>query len=685
MVGASDVASSLGGAPLRLLDRFGYLGEVYPVNRGRDVINGRKCYRSIDDLPLGVDAAILAIPKSAIRDAVGAAGRRNIGGVIVFSSGYAELDETGGEDQRSLAEFAFTHDIALAGPNCLGLINFADGIPLTFGDALPNRRPGRPGVSIVAQSGAMSLALTYAAMAQDINVNYTISTGNEAVLGVEDYLGVILEEPSTTVVAILIEQIRRPGQFLDLARTARERGVALCVLHLGRGERARAASLSHTGALAGDQDILRAVLGREGVLFIDSLDELIDTVDVLTKRRLPSAKGVGLLTDSGAMKTHSLDIADSIGLSLPVLRSFTRAQLASELPPFAIAENPVDITAMGLNDPSLYARVARVLLDDDEVGGVVAAVMPGSPEQGAEQIDALLPVLSAAIKPVIYAIMGGDSPIPDTNRERILSANVPLIRSPERALRAMLNVTKLAQVNEDSGPEPDHLAFISLSVPANATMSERDAKRLLADIGLRAPSGRMATSEVEVRDAASQIGYPVFLKVSSPHIVHKSDVGGVTFVAREEEIEEQYRQMLLRVSKAQPHATLEGVLVERAELDGVEMIVSARRDPSWGTFLLIGSGGTQVEAMNDVAILGAEANRREIREAISQLRIYNALMGARGRQPRDVDALIDAATILSDAMRSAESISEIEVNPLLVLPAGHGVIALDAVIVTGTA
>ncbi len=681
VVGASDNASSIGGAPLHLLDRFGYRGDVYPVNQGRDHIGGRACFRSIDDLPFGVDAAILVIPKTAILSAIEAASRRGIGGVIVFASGFAEVDEEGAQEQRVIAEFALRHDIALAGPNCLGLINFAEGVPLTFGDASPNRRSSRNGLSILAQSGAMTLALTYAAMAQDITVNYAISTGNEAVLGVEDYLGVILHEEGTGVIALLVEQIRQPEVFLSLARVARERGVALCVLHLGRGERARAASITHTGALAQDQAVLRAILGREGVLFIDSLDELIDTADVLTKCALPLSRGVGLLTDSGAMKTFALDVGESLGLSLPVLAPETSTLLAKELPAFAVAENPVDITAMGLNDPTLYARATNVLLDDAALGSVVLCVMPGSPAQGTQQIEALLPTLIGAQKPVIYTILGGESAIPEANRERIVEAGIPLFRSPDRALRALKNVTQFSFTSGAPSHKDVTKKFLPLLVPPGRSLNEREAKGLLAGVGVRVPVGQLATSETEVIAAAAVVGFPLVLKVSSSEIVHKSDVGGVSFVVREEDLLDVYRQMLTRLSRNAPNFKYEGVLVESAAPDGTEMIVGAHRDPIWGTFVLVGAGGMDVESQRDVVILSPDADHGEIVQNLSQLRVFGALSGARGPS-RDIDALVEVVEILGGVLRASDDITEIEVNPLLVLSAGAGAIALDALIVT---
>lgn len=684
LVGASDVPESIGGAPLSLMERFGYAGDIHCVSRTRATVNERPCVESIDDLPDGVDAVILAIPQAGVADAIAAAGRRGVGGAVVFSSGYAEAGPDGAAQQLELASIATTYDLALAGPNCLGLINFSESVPLTFGDASPNRRNGGPHLAILSQSGAMSLALTYAAMAQDISLSYTISTGNEAVLGIEDYLGVILDEEGTRAVALLIEQIRRPAEFIELARIARRRGVALCVLHTGRGARARASSLSHTGAIAGDQEVMRAVLAREGVLFIDSLDELIDTVCVVVKSPVPRAYGVAFMTDSGAAKTYAIDVSDDIGLFLPELTSHTLATLKEALPPYAIASNPVDITAMGLNDPSLYARVAASLLDDDDVGCLVVSSMPGSVVQGTQQVDALLPVLVAADKPVIYTIMGGESPLPAENKLKILDAGLSLFRSPERALRAARNVTRRARTLSESETRAVAKEYPALRLDASAGVSigEHTAKALLSEVGVRVPAGERVGDVHCALVAATRLGFPVVLKVVSAQIPHKSDVGGVVVVTDEEELVETHALMSARISETRPDAVVDGFLVEEFVKGGVEMIIGARRDAAWGEVVLVGLGGVWAEVINDTVIVTADATAREITSGIESLRGSATLRGARGGAVADLDALVNAIQVIGGTLRATPGVVEIEVNPLLVLSEGEGVIALDALIVT---
>jgi acyl-CoA synthetase (NDP forming) len=663
-----------------LLDRFGYKGDVHLVSRTRGQVNGRRCVPTIDDLPLGVDAAILAIPKAGVSEAVEAAGRRAVGGVIVFSSGYGEMGAAGKEEQAELARVARDNDIALGGPNCLGLVNFVDSVPLTFGDVAPNRRSGGPGVAIVAQSGAMSLALTYAAQAQDVPVTYTISTGNEAVLSLEDYLAALLEEEATRAVALLVEQIRRPGDFMALAGKARDRGVAICILHAGRGKRAQAASRSHTGAIAGDQAVLRAVLAQEGVLFVDSLDGLVDTVGFLCQSSLPTCDGVAFMTDSGAAKTIAIDMCESLGVNLPELSAATLGSLARELPPFAAASNPVDITAMGLNDPTLYPRVLKVLLDDPGVGTVVVSAMPGSDVQGTDQVAALLPALESAPKPVIYTIMGGEWPIPEPNRRAVLDAGIPLFRSPERALRAVRDSIMRATALRAAGESRPPRNFPPLPLELGGLVDELTAKSLLSKAGLPVPRSRLVTSLDDARDAARDIGYPVVLKIVSPDIAHKSDVGGIALVHDRNDLRQGYEGLLRAVTVHRPDARVTGVLVEQTLRDGVEMIVGAKKDPDWGPFILVGLGGIWTETLRDTVIVPGGASRPAVFAALKTLRGFPLLRGARGGPEHDVDALVDAVELIGGLVDATPAILELEVNPLLVMGSGRGVVALDALI-----
>jgi acyl-CoA synthetase (NDP forming) len=677
IVGASPDPASIGGAPLALIDQFGWAGELHLVSRRHPDIGGRRCVEAVDDLPAGIDAAVLAVPRDAVAPVLDACIRRGIGGVVAFASGFAETGPEGERAQRELAARARAAGVALAGPNCLGVVNFVDGIPLTFGAVAPAPPAGRPALAIVAQSGAMSFALLYAAASDGIPLSYVASTGNEAVLGVEDYLEALIAEPATRTIALLVEQIRDPARFVAAARAARAAGVALCLLHTGTSARGRAAARTHTGALAGEQAVLRAVLAREAVVVVDSLDELIDAGGALTRCPRPTRRGVGFLTDSGALKAHALDVCDRLGLDVPEPTAGTERALRDVLPPFATASNPVDITGHALNEPSLYASGARALLDDPAIGALVVAAMPGSPLQFQQQVDALLPVIEAATTPVLYCVLGGQRPLPAAELARLRAAGGALFRSPERALTAVRHLLDHGRDRDGDAPAP---APAALELPARPT--EHETKRLLARLGLPSPAGRLATTVTEARRIAAEIGYPVALKAQTAALVHKSDAGGVIIgIAGDGELARAWALLHADVGRAHPALVLDGVLVERMAPPGVEVVVAGRRDPQWGAAVMVGLGGIWIEALDDLRVIAAAASAAEVRHELAALRGYPVLAGGRGRPAADVDALVDAVLLVAAALRASPDIRELEINPLLVLPVGDGVLALDAVLV----
>ena len=689
VVGASPDPTAIGGAPVALLEEFGFSGPVHLVSRSQRTIRGRACLPSVDELPDDVDVALLLVPRDAAASVLAACIRRRVGAVVLFGSGFAEIGDEGEVAQRGLAEQARAAGIAFAGPNCLGVVNFTAGVPLTFGDVEP-QPPGdgdRPGLAIIAQSGALSFALLYAAAADGVPLSYVISTGNEAVLGVEDYLEDLVADRGTRAFALLVEQIRHPARFLAAAREAQRLGKTICLLHTGTSERGRAAARTHTGALGGDQAALRAVLARHGVILCDSLDELVDVAGCVTRCAAPTAGGVAFLTDSGALKAHALDVCAALGLDAPEPNPETRAALAAILPSFATVSNPVDITAQALNDPSLYARAGAALLDDAAVGALVVAAMPGSPGQFAQQVDALLPVVRASAKPILYSVLGGLRPLPARDEARLRAAGIPLFRSPERALRAANRLLGAAEARRRAGQGAGSApAAAALALPASHAPTEHEAKQVLRALGIAVPDGALVTTAGDAARAAARLGYPVVLKAQAGALTHKSDAGGVILgIADEPALMRAWQRLHDDVRRARPGLTLDGVLVEKMSAPGgVEFVLAAQRDRDWGPVLYVGLGGIWIEALRDVRVLAAEATPDEIRHELRQLAGWPLLTGARGRPPADVSALCDAIVAFGRAVAATPAITAFEINPLLVLPAGQGVVALDAVLVSET-
>jgi acyl-CoA synthetase (NDP forming) len=681
IVGVSPERGSPGGGALDNLERFRYGGEIHLVSRNRSEVKGRLCVASIDDLPDGVDTALLTIPRAAIEEAVAACARRAVGAVIIFASGFAEAGGEWKAAQDRIAAVARDAGMAVCGPNCLGIMNYVDGIPLTFSPQQVENPPAGPGVSIVAQSGGVSAILRTALMARDVPVAFTVSTGNEAVLGLEEYLEFLLDDATTRVITVFAEQIRRPQRFLKLAARAQAAGKAIVLLHPGRSAGARAAALSHTGALAGDHAVMRALVARAGVIAVDGLDELIDVSELMA--RLPNlpAAGPAVLTDSGAFKGMALDLAEAVGLELPPLSPATAKRLKVELPEFVEPGNPLDVTAQAVLDLDLYARTMKPLLADAAFGSVFAAVVVSANSAfTAAKIAATLEPMQGAGKPAILGLLGDEVALPPGAAETVRAAGIPLFRSPERGLRALARVT--ARARAMARRRTGSAAIAAPPLPGTGVLPEHLAKSYLAGLRIPVPNGAMAHDVATAQAAAAQIGYPVALKLQAAAMPHKSDAGGVVLdVGDPAALAAAWRRMHQSVLEHHPGIVIDGVLVEAMAKGGLEMIVGARRDPDWGPVVVVGLGGIWAEALQDIVVLPPDLDPSELGAALKTLKAAPLFKGTRSAPARDVTALIDIVGRIGSLMRARPEITEVEINPLVVLERGAGVLALDALIV----
>lgn len=680
IVGASSSPGSLGASLLTNLKRFAYRGEIHLVNASRAEIDGQPCVSSTAALPAGVDCAVLAIPRGGIRDAVEGCAARGVGGVIVYAAGFAEAGPPGRELQAEIACIAGERGMAVAGPNCLGHINFVDGIPLTFSACAPAPLGGRRAIGIVSQSGAMASVLRAALHARDVAISFSISTGNEALTGTEDFLDFLLGDESTHVLLLLAEQIRHPRRFLALARRAQAAGKPIVLLHPGRGEAARASALTHTGAMSGDHAIMRAQVAHAGVALADSLEELIDLGELMVRWPSPPRGGVAVISDSGAFKALALDLCETCGLDLPAPSAATEAALAALAGDLILPTNPLDLTARSFMDPGLYGRAMQLLIDDERYASLVLAVVLSSPTHSERK---MAPIIAAVEecgprKPVVFAMLGEDSEVPPEAIAKMRSLGVPFYRSPERALRA------LAQLAALQAPQP--LAPVAHTAAATrlptGVMPEHAAKRLVQSIGLPIPPSKLVGELAQAQQAAARIGYPVVLKAQSRELPHKSDTGGVVLgLADAAALAEGWRKLNHDIAIAHPGIKLDGVLVEAMVRSGLELIVGARHDPDWGPVLLMGLGGVWAEVLNDTRVLPASLDPCAIADDLRKLKSAALLSGFRGAPPRDIAAVADIAARLGALMTAHAEIAEIEINPLVVYPEGEGAVAVDALIV----
>jgi acyl-CoA synthetase (NDP forming) len=680
IVGASANPGALGASVLANLERADYSGDIHLINPKRDEINGRPCLKTVDDLPQGVDCAVLAIPRVAVLDSVRACARRGVGGVVIFSAGFAEGGEEGRAEQQEIARIAHEHGMVVEGPNCLGLVNYVDGIALTFVQTPPRPLEGRSGIAVVSQSGAMAAVLATALTARDLNISFTVSTGNEAASGVEDYVEYMLDDPNSKAITMIVEQFRKPARFLAAARRARELGKRIVLLHPGRSSAARESAATHTGAMAGDYQVMRSLVERAGVIIVDTLEELLDVSEIVGRcDTLPTA-GCAVLTESGAFKALTLDLCEDVGLALSPLNESAHAGLVEALPEFIPPSNPLDLTAQALVDPDLYRRTMNVLLKEEDFGSIVLGIILTDNATSDLKLPHIINAIKelAPEKPVIFSGLDEGAEIPQHYVQALRELDVPFFASAERVFRALALLS--TPLPMDPGPSvqgeiPQVLAEASGVVP------EYRSKEILAAFDVSLPKGAFARNVDEAVAAADEIGYPVVIKAQSAELSHKSDAGGVLLgLDTPEALRVGWAQLYENVAKARPGLELDGVLIEGMGSKGVELIVGARNDRDWGPVLLVGFGGVMAELFHDARLIPANLPPEEIALELDKLKSAALLRGFRGAPAVDVAAAAQIVAQVGKLIQADPRIREIDVNPVVVYPEGEGAVALDGLI-----
>jgi acetate---CoA ligase (ADP-forming) len=447
IVGVSDKPGTTGGNILGSLANYDYGGTIHLVSRGRSEVLGRACYATVDEMPEGIDLAVLCLPRAGIIEALVACARRKVGAAIVFASGFAELDAAGRAEQDEMARIARAHDVALLGPNCLGIQFPVAGLSLGLG--LAPRLTGelaaaKPMVAIAGQSGGMAVALAAALRVRGFAATYVISTGNEAALGIEEVLADAIDHEESKVIALVAEQIRKPEMFREMAARARAAKKPIVLLHPGITAKARAAAATHTGARPGDFAATRAMAEQEALILAGSFDEWVDVTTLLCHYPAPPKGGLAVITNSGAVRGMTFDLCEELNVPVPEISSETKDKLRPLLPVFAHIGNPLDVTAQTAFQFNLLGNAIEPLINDPAVGCLVVAMVGGSGPIPVETARHAIPPIQASGKPVIYSIFGAGSTLPPELEPLLRAGNIPFQRSPEAAIRAMARVMHYA-------------------------------------------------------------------------------------------------------------------------------------------------------------------------------------------------------------------------------------------------
>jgi acetyltransferase len=669
------------------LQRFGYAGRIFPINPKYDDILGLRCYPDLASTPEPADTVVVAIPAEQVPGVLTAAVDSGVRGAVVLSSGFAEAGPPGQQRQAALERLAAERGLLICGPNCYGVFNIRLRAAMFSAD-IAEPRPGA--VAVVSQSGGFSHAIAEHLMRQRaVGLSYIVSCGNQAGVSVEDYVEFLVEDEDTAVVGLFVEGFKQPDKLREVAARARAKRKPIVALKVGRSENARQAMLAHTGSLAGAPEIVEAVLKQNGIVQVTGLNEMLDTLALM-----PAAGGfarkswrVAVLSGLGGECGNLSDVADRVGIELPPLAAPTVETLRGFMPDFANPRNPLDGTGAMYENPALFPRLIDVLLHDDTIDVVAFNTRANVPAPGGwAPSRAFAGTLCEAVRTgtdrlvlCFSSFAGGD--LDQEVVGPLAEAGIPFLEGSETALLALRHLMAYrAFLDRPGGPRPAGPASATGLPPrASGVLTGADAMRLLLESGIVLAETHRANDAEQAVRAAESVGYPVALKIDSPDIVHKTDVGGVRLgCADARAVREGVRTMLDEVRRRAPGARLDGVLVQRMLAGGTEMIVGVKRDPLFGPAIVCGFGGVFVELLRDVAVRVPPLDRTEALAMLGELRGAALLRGARGRPPADVAALADTlvrVARLAEAHRT--SLRALDINPLVVLDEGRGAVAVD--------
>ncbi|MBC8505601.1 MAG: acetate--CoA ligase family protein [Anaerolineales bacterium] len=667
IIGASHDPSKLGYGLANNLIRSNYQGVVHFVNIKGGELLGQPIYTNVLEVPNPVDLAAVLIPAPFIADALRQCGQRGIQAAIIGSGGFREIGAEGAKLEEEILEVAQQYRIRLIGPNCIGLLDTHLPIDTTF---LPPPGPTPGDVAFISHSGAICAAVIDWARGQGYGLSRLVSLGNQADVNETDMLAPIADDPYTRVLALYLEGIKDGRRFIEQARqVVREKPII--ALKVGRFEGGQRAVASHTGALAGQESAYDAAFRRAGVLRAETSEEMFDQARALAWCPPTEGRRVAVITNAGGPGVTAADALESLGLELAEFSGATNAALAGILPPAASLHNPVDMLASAT--PDQFAESLRIVLDDPGVDNAMI-IFPTPPMFTAGAVaKAIIPVIHSAVKPVVVAVMG--ERLIQEAVEHLRAARIPEYRFAERAAAALAALVKRGELLEYAQAEP---VTPVQTLKVSETFRVSDVDSILDAYGIPTAKMELAQSADEAVNFANQVGMPVVLKVASPEISHKSDVGGVLLnLGDEAAIRTGYKEILESARSASPRAEIQGVHVQRMIPSGQEVIIGAVQDPQFGAQMMFGSGGTEVEGLKDIAFGLAPLTMLEAERMLESTWAGRKLKGFRNLPPADRDAVLDVLFRLAQLAADHPEIAEIEINPLRVLPKSQGAVAVD--------
>lgn len=681
VVGASDKLGFSYSTCLNLM-KSEIKERVYFINPNRRKLMGKKCYNSLYELTDTIDLVIICTPKRLVPSIIEQAAYIGSKAAVVYASGYSEINtEEGKQAEKELVELCRKLGIALMGPNCAGFINYVDGV-LGFGLDI-NETDRRGNIGIISQSG--QICLTMMDM-KHMRFSYAISSGNSSVVSMEEYLEFLVNDEETKVISLYLEGVTQPEKFIDVLRRAAIMRKPIVILKAGRSAKGSEIAASHTGSLSGSDKTFDAIFKKFGVIRVNDLEELISTsllFSVLNK--LPDKSAFASMNLSGGETGICADVGYLAGIHYPDFTKETTKKLKGIMPGYATPNNPLDTTATFSYDSDGYAELVKIIMDDSNIGMIVCGftVLPEIEDPAiihmTEGIEKAMQYENA--KPMVM-VSFAECSRNDEIRKRLEKVGVPILPSTLYSFNIIKYLADFIDYDYEK-------RTLKLAIPGcreeskSRALSEFESKNLLRKYSIPVSKERIAATKDELEEIIEELNYPIVLKISSPDILHKSDIGGVKLnITNYDDLVNAYVDIMENTKKHKPDARIEGILVQEMLPKGMEVIVGVNNDPQFGPMVLCGLGGVFVEIFKDVSLYPAPINKFEAKEMIDSLKSYPLFTGYRGQEKLDVNALADIIVGVSNfAYENKDELKELDINPLFIYNEGKGVCAADAVVI----
>ncbi|MFH0917381.1 MAG: acetate--CoA ligase family protein [bacterium] len=678
VVGASRTPGKVGYEIATNLIDSEFAGDIVPVNPSGGELLGHRVYASLEEYGKPIDMSVIAVPTAAVKGAVIDSLRTGAKAITVVTAGFKEVGEEGARLEREIADLCRSSGARMMGPNCLGLINTHHHMNASFATYMP--RQG--GISVLSQSGALCTAILDWAASRKMGLATLLSIGNKADLSETDFLAAFADDDKTKVVVGYLESIGSGDEFIRVAESVAAIKPVV-ILKAGTTSAGSKAASSHTGALAGADIAYGAAFKRAGVIRADTFESLLDYATALAMQPIPKGDRTAIITNAGGPGAMAADAVELAGMRVASLHPTTAYSLRGRLPAAASVGNPIDV--LGDADPERYADAFEAAQSDSDVDAIIVILTPQAMTKPAETARAITAKINGE-KPVLASFMGGADVMP--GRDELVAANLPDYPSPERAVAALKAMVDYAAwrlrpprvVTRFPVNRRRVDRIISRQLRTNRLyVGEVKAKEILKAYDFNVPDGRLVSTVEEAVEATPRIGYPLAMKIVSPDIVHKSDMGGVKLhLNSAQEVADAFELMMLRIKRRAPEALLEGVYLEHMVPKGREVILGVTRDPQFGPMLMFGLGGIFVEVMKDVTFHLAPVTSDEAMAMLMGTRSYKLLEGVRGQAGINLAAIAEALQRISQLVTDFPQIAELDINPFMVAPVGEESVAADA-------